>query len=319
MSDNKKNCYLFVHFKEKSTPDGEQVYFGISRDGYHWEEVYGGKPILWAMHGDFGVRDCAIARYGDNKFVIAATDLSLAYGMRNKYKGSWEEITLHGSDNLAFWYSDDLVHWSEQTLIPFGKGEMGCRWAPDITYDRKNDDYIIHFSASHKSEDYKTKSIYYSRTKDFKTFTEPELLFGFGDGGVIDSAIYEEDGVYYLFVKADEYKSSRNIMLRSNELLGPYERVYAFDDEISRNQPNLYEAAAIYKLSDGKYALMLDFYGARGKKQGYVPFVSEDISKGVFLRDEEDFTFPYRFKHGTVLPITEEEYERIKTFDFDPD
>ena len=33
MSDNKKNCYLFVHFKEKSTPDGEQVYFGISRDG----------------------------------------------------------------------------------------------------------------------------------------------------------------------------------------------------------------------------------------------------------------------------------------------
>ena len=32
-----------------------------------------------------------------------------------------------------------------------------------------------------------------------------------------------------------------------------------------------------------------------------------------------DFTFPYRFKHGTVLPITEEEHERIKTFDFDPD
>ena len=105
MSDNKKNCYLFVHFREKSTPDGEQVYFGISRDGYHWEEVYGGKPILWAMHGDFGVRDCAIARYGDNKFVIAATDLSLAYGMRNKYKGSWGEICHHGSENLAFWYS----------------------------------------------------------------------------------------------------------------------------------------------------------------------------------------------------------------------
>ena len=63
MADNKKNCYLFVHFKEKSTPDGEQVYFGISRDGYHWEEVYGGKPILWAMHGDYGVRDCAITRY----------------------------------------------------------------------------------------------------------------------------------------------------------------------------------------------------------------------------------------------------------------
>ena len=25
-------AYLFVHFREKTTPDGEQVYFGISRD-----------------------------------------------------------------------------------------------------------------------------------------------------------------------------------------------------------------------------------------------------------------------------------------------
>ena len=28
-------CYLFVHFREKTTPDGEQVYFALSRDGFH--------------------------------------------------------------------------------------------------------------------------------------------------------------------------------------------------------------------------------------------------------------------------------------------
>ena len=27
-------AYLFVHFREKTTPDGEQVYFGVSRDGF---------------------------------------------------------------------------------------------------------------------------------------------------------------------------------------------------------------------------------------------------------------------------------------------
>ncbi len=32
-------AYLFVHFREKTTPDGEQVYFGLSKDGFHWEEV----------------------------------------------------------------------------------------------------------------------------------------------------------------------------------------------------------------------------------------------------------------------------------------
>ena len=31
------SCYLFVHFREKTTPDGEQVYFALSRDGFRWE------------------------------------------------------------------------------------------------------------------------------------------------------------------------------------------------------------------------------------------------------------------------------------------
>lgn len=37
-------AYLFVHFREKTTPDGEQVYFGISRDDFHWEAVNDGAP-----------------------------------------------------------------------------------------------------------------------------------------------------------------------------------------------------------------------------------------------------------------------------------
>ena len=30
-------AYLFVHFREKTTPDGEQVYFGVSKDGFNWK------------------------------------------------------------------------------------------------------------------------------------------------------------------------------------------------------------------------------------------------------------------------------------------
>ena len=40
--------YLFVHFKEKLTPDGEQVYFAKSKDGYYWNEVNDGNPVLSA-------------------------------------------------------------------------------------------------------------------------------------------------------------------------------------------------------------------------------------------------------------------------------
>ena len=71
--------YLFVHFREKTTPDGEQVYFALSRDGFHWEALNGGQPVLWAFYGDHGVRDMTIVRERESgRFHIFATNLSLA-------------------------------------------------------------------------------------------------------------------------------------------------------------------------------------------------------------------------------------------------
>ena len=127
-------AYLFVHFKEKTTPDGEQVYFGLSKDGFHWEEVNGGNPVLWTYYGDKGVRDFTITRCeGNGKFFIFATDLSLSYGMRNQYHGSWDEIGRNGSKCFSVWESDNLVDWTEQRLAKIGDENFGCLWAPDMT------------------------------------------------------------------------------------------------------------------------------------------------------------------------------------------
>ena len=135
-------AYLFVHFREKTTPDGEQVYFGVSKDGFNWEEVNGGAPVLWAYYGDKGVRDFTVVRCknpqtGKEKFVILATDLSLSYGMRGQYHHSWDEIGHNGSKSLAIWESDDLVNWTEQRLAKIGDEQFGCLWAPDVIYDKK--------------------------------------------------------------------------------------------------------------------------------------------------------------------------------------
>lgn len=124
-------AYLFVHFREKTTPDGEQVYFGVSKDGFNWEEVNGGAPVLWAYYGDKGVRDFTVVRCknpqtGKEKFVILATDLSLSYGMRGQYHHSWDEIGRNGSKSLAIWESDDLVNWTEQRLAKIGDEQFGC-------------------------------------------------------------------------------------------------------------------------------------------------------------------------------------------------
>lgn len=50
--------------------------------------------------------------------------------------------------------------------------------------------------------------------------------------------------------------------------------------------------------------------------QGYVPFVADSLASGKFVRSDASFSFPYGYKHGTILPITEEDYERIKNHDW---
>lgn len=307
-------AYLFVHFKEKSSPDGEQVYFGISRDGFTWEEVNHGQPVLWAYYGDKGVRDFTIAKCEKTgKYYIFATDLSLSYGMRNQYHNSWDEIARNGSKYFSVWESADLVSWSEQRLVKFGDENFGCLWAPDIIFDRACGDYVIHWSSSHRSNGYGPKAIYYSRTKDFETFSKPEILYRKEDSGVIDSAMYEENGRYYLFVKS-EYNPAGIILLKSENVTGPFERIKAFDESMAKIEAGQYEAPTAVRAEDGRWCLFLDYYGVPGAGQGYVPFVAESLASGRFVRADQSFCFPYGFKHGTAIKISGEEYERIRSF-----
>lgn len=307
-----RQAYLFVHFKEKSTPDGEQVYFGVSKDGFHWEKVNGGNPVLWCYYGNKGARDFTITFCKETgKYVILATDLSLAYGLRGKYHNNWEEISRNGSKCLCLWESEDLLHWTEQSLVQIGNEDFGCLWAPDIIYDREKQDYLIHWSSSHVVDNYENKAIYCCRTKDFKHFSSPKELYRHPQDGVIDSAIYEKDDRYYLFVKKGG-ADSRNILLNSDHIEGPYEQIEAFYACMEDPEAEFYEAPTAVCLEDGRWCLFLDYYGVPGEGQGYVPFIAESLESGQFVRADEKFTFPYGFKHGTILTITPEQYERIK-------
>lgn len=308
-----QQAYLFVHFREKTTPDGEQVYFGISQDGFHWEEINEGRPVLWAYYGDKGVRDFTITRSNnDGRYYIFATDLSLSYGMRNQYHNSWDEISKKGSKCFSVWESEDLVNWTEQRLVKIGNEDFGCMWAPDIIYDKEHDDYVLHWSSSHKENEFGWKGIYYSRTKDFEQFSKPQLLYRKEDCGVIDSAIYEEDGKYYMFLKNEE-NPAKIVLLQSDHVNGPYSRVEEFDKSMESLEAGLYEAPTAVRLEDGKWCLFLDYYGVPGAGQGYVPFVADSLASGGFVRSDKLFNFPYGFKHGTILPITMEDYEKIKS------
>lgn len=305
------SAYLFVHFREKQTPDGEQVYFGLSKDGFNWEQVNGGEPVLWSNKGDKGVRDHTIVRTKSGKFYILSTDLSLANCFNTKYAGSWENIARKGSKCLSLWESDDLVNWSEQTMIELGNEDFGCLWAPEVLFDEIGNDYVIHWTSSHASNNFGHKAIFYTRTKDFKRFDKPQLLCRKDGSGIIDSAIYVENGLYHRFLKSEA--NPGGIILQQGETLtGEYVQNQGFNAEMAKLGHPHYEGPTGFKLNNGKWCLMLDFFGVQGEGQGYIPFIANDLKSGCFIRSDERFSFPYGFKHGTVLEITTEEYDRIQ-------
>lgn len=305
-------AYLFVHFREKYTEDGEQVYFAVSRDGYVWEEVNGGKPVLTATKGDMGVRDITIARTSNNEFVIMATDLALVRNIDAKYGGNIRNAFKHGSKAIAMWKSKDLINWSDEMLLELGNDTLGCFWAPGIFYDDMSGDYIIHWSSATSEDDYAGLAIYYSRTRDFESFSKPELFYKKSDSELLDSFICKSDNTYHFFVKSAK-KPKAVIHETSPSLLGPYTRDTAFDEQMSQVENcGAYEAPMVYTLSDGRICLMLDFYGCERKEDmGYVPFVMDSLDDVRLDMSKEKFAFPYGFKHGVVLEITDDEYESV--------
>ncbi len=304
-------AYLFSHFREKITPDGEQVYFALSKDGFNWIQLNNGEPILTSTMGEKGCRDIEVIRLKSGGFVILTTDLSIAYRMDENYQVNWKEVNSTGSKCLCMWKTDDFITFSEQKRIYFGRDDFGCMWAPEIFYDEINDEYLIHWGSTLAEDNFTHMSIFCSTTKDFESFSEPKLFFT-KDNEILDTHLVKFDGTYHLFYKNAEHPSM-NMHSTSENLYGPYKHDQAFEDYMSTlEKPGSYEAPTTLVLPDGRWCLMLDFFGCEKEKMGYVPFVSEKPGDSNFRRSDESFSFPYGFKHGGITEITDEEYEAIE-------
>src|SRR5947209_2637334 len=54
--------FLFTTFKGEQSPLTEQIYFGLSADGFHWSDLNDSKPVLVSTLGEKGVRDPYLLR-----------------------------------------------------------------------------------------------------------------------------------------------------------------------------------------------------------------------------------------------------------------
>ncbi|MCH5209998.1 MAG: family 43 glycosylhydrolase [Oscillospiraceae bacterium] len=295
------DAYLFVHFVgSEGTAESEQIYFSVSKDGQNWTTLNDHKPVLTSVLREKGVRDPHIIRSPEgDKFFLIATDLSI-YNRRGD-SNRWGTCQTAGSRYIMIWESTDLVNWSEQRMAKVAVPNAGCAWAPESVYDYEKGQYMVFWASKVSDDNYSTQRIYRCYTSDFEHFTEPEVYIGENVSN-IDTTFITHEGVYYRFTK-NESKSTVT-MMQSAALDGPWEKVptYTLDDMTG------YEGPTIYKLNgENKWCLLLDYYSAT---KGYKPFVTDDITKGTFTA-AADFNFDTTYRHGTVMPITSDEYKAL--------
>ena len=292
--------YLFVHFigEEK---DGEQIYFSVSRDGLHFKDLNSGKPVLYSHTGTCGVRDPFLVRkQGSHKVYLIATDLRIEAG-----KG-WKAAQEQGSRDLIVWETEDLVHWSRERSCTVGIPEAGCVWAPEAVFDEEREEFFVFFASMVEQEgDAEAKQrIYAAYTKDFREFSET-FLYMERDSHVIDTTILESGGRYYRISKDETEK--RLIMESADSLLGKYARI----DSPALAALTGVEGPEGYLLPDGKtWCLIADRFL---EGSGYLPMVTDDLASGEFriLSPEQYDMGRTKKRHGGVLQITDEEYERL--------
>lgn len=289
--------YLFAHFIGEQE-DSEQVYFSVSQDGLNFTDLNESKPILKSTLGEEGARDPFLIRDEKNQtFYLIATDLRIAKGL------GWHHASHSGSRFMTVWQSNDLIYWNEPFQVELAGEDAGNLWAPEAVYDHEAEAFLVFWASRVDGK----QIMYYSHTKNFRDFSEPAIFIEKSDD-VIDTTIIHSEGMYYRFTKNEETK--RIFMDKSETLLGDYTAVKStYLDELEG-----VEGPQIYLLPDGKtWALILDHFQ---KGTGYAIATTTDLASGEFIPlDETAYDFGDSIKrHGSVLAITDNEYEHLLTY-----
>ena len=245
--------YLFVHFTGEQQY-GEQIYFSISRDGLHWKDLNGHRPVLYSDIGEKGARDPFCVRDEKNgKFYLSATDLRIEEG-----KG-WENAIFRGSRDMIVWESEDLVHWSEARAVTVGRENAGSVWAPEAVYVPEKEAFLVFWASHINTLDGKGGKfqIDCAWTKDFVDFTAPEKFME-REKDVIDTTMIQAEGRWYRFTMNDVTK--RVCMEWASDPKGPYEEIKSE----TLTKLSSVEGPEIYRLPDGRYCLIADRLSSAG-------------------------------------------------------
>lgn len=274
-SKQAKEVYVFTSFHEPATGGLRYLY---SEDGFRWTDL--DTTFLTPKAGPSSLmRDPSMIQGPDGTFHLVWTT-----GWRG---------------DLGFGYasSKDLINWSDQQFIPIMEHDTSTVnvWAPELFYDDEKDEYIIAWASTipykfpRGIEDEKNNHrMYYTITKDFKSFSDPKLFCEPGFS-VIDAVIVKRAKNDYVLVLKDNTRPNRNLKVAFGKTpVGPWSKASkAFSG-------NFVEGPTVLKLDNAWY-IFCDVY----KEYRYGVYKTTDF---INFEDVSNlFSIPKGHKHGTIF------------------
>ncbi|KAI2602714.1 glycoside hydrolase family 43 protein [Hypoxylon sp. NC1633] len=282
-----------------------QFYLSDSTSASSFSFLNHGTPVLASTVGTKAVRDIFLATdSARSEYYLLATDLDV------EVPGfSWDVATRQGSRSIVVWKSTNLVDWSDASLQTIETDTAGMAWAPSAVWDEATSQYYMFWSSRHfdpsDTEHTGTATldkIRYATTKDFVTFSEPADYLALPDTPLIDQEFQYlgTPGAFARFLK-NESISQIYQEITSDGLFGTWTRV---GDYVTTDTPREGPASFADIATPGVYHLFLDDYTE------YVPYQTSDIYSASW-EASSTAGFPTGLKHGSVTPLTQEEYDTI--------
>ncbi|WP_409013838.1 family 43 glycosylhydrolase [Bacteroides ovatus] len=313
------SAYLMVFHKDET----HGLYMAVSRDGYTFTALNDAEPVI---AGDTiayqrGIRDPHIYRGPDGAFYLAMTDLHV-FAKRDGYRETeWErDRNMYGWGNnygLVLMKSWDLVNWKRANIrfdkLTAGLSEIGCAWAPEVTYDEKKGKLMIYYTMRFRNEANKLYYVYVN--DDFDTIESlPQILFEYPNEGVsaIDGDITKVGDKYHLFYVAHDGPAGIKQAV-SDHANGDYE----YDPRWYDFEPKACEAPTVWKrIGEDKWVLMYDVYSVTPHNFGFIEtsdFVNF-MNLGRFNEGVMKTTNYNAPKHGAVIHLTTEEADNLEKY-----
>lgn len=292
------NNYLFAYFVEVQQGRGDGLRLAQSHDGLQWGAIGGGKVFMPPSVGGGSFRDPHVMRDPKGLYHLVWTTSCVP----------WAESNCQQDRGFGHASSPDLVQWSAADYVTIAL-DVEHVWAPETFYDEASEQFMVFWSSpldnSPSASD--PHSIYYLLTKDFKAFTEPQILYSKAGRNFIDATIRNMGSSLLMLIK-DEADGQKNLRALSSPVaFGPQAWTADPSAPITGNYaaegPSLLERGGelyIYfdKYGEGKYGALQ----ASSSASLDTPSAWQDISSAVF--------FP-GVRHGTPIEVPWDVYRAV--------